>query len=469
MTFDSAIYLFCFFPVVYILFRLLPGEKQRRGLLIAAGLVFCAFGSLYGVCVLLVSALTDFLAGLLIIRGKRPKAALIAAVIINLGLLCTFKYIPFFAENFHALTGAGLGAWDIAAPLGISFFTFKGISYAADVYRRPETGSRRPMDVLLYVSFFPQFTAGPITRFDQFSQYAACRRPTWEDTALGLRRVIAGLCKKLLIAGTVGKFVDSVYSLAPSQLDWRLCALAAVGYTIQIYFDFSGYSDMAIGLGRMFGFETPENFNYPYSAASISEFWRRWHISLSQWFRDYLYIPLGGNRKGRARAALNKLAVFLLCGLWHGANWTFVLWGAWHGTFAALETIIPGAVGKMKGSLLGRAAGHLYALLAVCLGFAVFRADSVSQGLAIIGGIFSGLPVTAASALTFSLGFTPAVCAAMCAGAVLSVPVPESLRIRLSESSAARGVSYGACVVGFALCIMAMAGGNFAPFIYARF
>lgn len=469
MTFDSAAFLFAFFPLAYIAYRAVPGEKGKNALLLALSLLFCAFGSLEGAGVLLVSAAADWGAGKLIMNGKWPRTALAGAVAVNLALLCVFKYLGFFAGAL----GVGLLP-DIAVPLGVSFFTFKGISYVCDVYKNPESGSRRPGDVLLYMSFFPQFAAGPITRFGQFAPQLAARETTPERTASGLKRTVAGLGKKLLIAGFLAKFTDAVYALPQSSLDWRLCWLGAAAYTLQIYFDFSGYSDMAIGIGRMLGFDTPENFNYPYVSASITEFWRRWHISLSLWFRDYLYIPLGGNRKGRPRTALNKLTVFVLCGLWHGANWTYVLWGAWHGLLSALETLKVIDTKKLAGTGFGRAVSHIYAMLAVGLGFAMFRAGSVEAGFAVIRGMFSGFAVTAASELALRENLTPAFAAAFVLALVLSAPWGQKLRDKLAaapEPARARAdaASMAGSLVLLALCILTLARGNFAPFIYAQF
>ena len=365
MVFGSPIFLFCFLPAAYLVYRFLPGIRSRNAWLAIASLVFYSFGQPVYLPLLLLSVVMNYLFGLLLMspagRGKRWPAA--CAVAGNLLLLGTFKYLDFFAGILNTLPGVNLPLPGLTLPIGISFFTFQGLSYALDVSREPDTGTRSFGKLVLYISFFPQLIAGPIIKYHDVALQIDQRELTPELTILGLRRFITGFAKKLLIANTMGLAADRVFALEAGALDLRLAWLGAVCYTLQIYFDFSGYSDMAIGLGRMFGFTFQENFNLPYAARSIKEFWRRWHISLSSWFRDYLYIPLGGNRKGRARTMGNKIIVFFSTGLWHGANWTFVLWGMWHGLFSALEdaNVIPK---RLRESVLG----HVYTMLVVVPG-----------------------------------------------------------------------------------------------------
>ena len=318
---------------------------------------------------------------------------MIIAVAANLAFLGAYKYLDFFLSALSPLFGSSVMSVGLAAPVGISFFTFRCISYIVDVYRAPETGTRSFPRLLLYIAFFPQLMAGPIERFGSFSAQLRGRRADARAMAEGLRRFIIGLAKKLLIAAVLGKAADAAFSA--SAPDIRMAWLGAAAYMLQIYFDFSAYSDMAIGLARAFGFSSPENFDRPYISASVGEFWRRWHMSLSSWFRDYLYIPLGGNRRGRTGTALNKFIVFALCGLWHGAAWTFILWGAWHGLLSALESL-SGCAERLGKSRAGRVLGHVYTLLAVCLGFVMFRAQDVSAGLSFIGAMFTGFDISAA-------------------------------------------------------------------------
>ena len=337
MVFSSVIFLCLFLPIVLGEYYLLPKREAKNLWLIAASLLFYAFSGLWYVLLLLFSVFCNYLAGLFV-SGR--KGVLYVAVAVNLGVLGVFKYLTFLVRTVDQLPGVAITVPSIVLPVGISFFTFQGLSYVIDVYRNERLKSTRFRDVLLYIALFPQLVAGPIVRYEDVVDEIKGRRHTLEQLANGLRRFIIGLSKKLLIADVCGSVVTLIYSAERSVLDSRTAWLAAVCYLIQIYFDFSGYSDMAIGLGLCFGFHFKENFNYPYISASIQEFWRRWHISLSTWFREYLYIPLGGNRKGKAKTYRNKLIVFFCTGLWHGANWTFIVWGLWHGFFIVAEDAV---------------------------------------------------------------------------------------------------------------------------------
>ena len=356
MDLNTAFFLFFFFPVSVVFYLIVPGTRWKNLLLAAVSLIFYAFGQWQGIVILLLSVLVNYAAGALFLRGRWKKPALAAVLALNVALLLWFKYLNLLIGTVNSLLSLSIPALSAAAPVGISFFTFKAMSYVIDVYRGGGTGGF--LDVLLYISFFPQVTSGPITRFGQFSARLRERSMDPEQMARGLRRFIVGLSKKLLIAGLVAEIADSAFALgagAGAALAW----LGAVAYTVQLYFDFSGYSDMAIGLGAVFGFVTPENFDHPYVAGSLREFWKRWHISLSSWFQDYLYIPLGGSRKGRARKCLNQFLVFLFSGIWHGANWTFLLWGAWHGVWTVAETCAGDRLNSLQKSLPGRIIGHV--------------------------------------------------------------------------------------------------------------
>ena len=457
MCFDALFFISCFLPVTAALYALIPGIQGKNSLLLIAGLVFYCFGSLQGLLILLLVSLGNYLMGLAIRRKPTAKVWLVLAVAANLALLGFYKYLDFLLGGVLGLPQLQLG---LAAPMGISFFTFKSISYLVDAKRNPEEIAGGFLDFLLYISFFPQITAGPIVRFGDFRRQLTQR--TGGTFAPGLRRFVVGLGKKILLAGGLAKIVDAVFTLDAAGLDIRLAWLGAVGYLLQIYFDFSGYSDMAIGLGQMFGFQTAENFRYPYIAASITDFWRRWHISLSAWFRDYVYIPLGGSRRGKARTAWNKLAVFLLCGLWHGAAWTFLLWGVWHGLLSAMESL-----GWLNPKKWPKALGHIYTLLAVCLGFVVFRAESAAQGLAVIGAMFAGFSFTASGTvvlyglLTWENLWILLGSAALC--------LPWRVWIGKREWKWMEPAAYLLCTVLFALCLVKLAAGGFAPFIYAQF
>lgn len=453
MNFDSVFFLSCFLPVLIVLYLLVRQQRWRNYLLLAAGLLFYAFGSLQGLLILVAAALVNYLLGLLIQRGVCPRLVRTGAVAGNLLFLGVYKYL-------HFLLGGVLGLpveLALTAPIGISFFTFKCISYIVDTSREPTRGTRHFGDFLLYVSFFPQVVSGPITRFCDFQPQLQCRSRKLSPE--GLRRFVVGLAKKLLLAAVLGKAADGVFALEAA--DARLAWLGAVAYSLQIYFDFSGYSDMAIGLGQVFGFETKENFLYPYTADSLTDFWRRWHLSLSTWFRDYLYIPLGGNRKGKLRTALNKIIVFALCGLWHGANWTFLLWGLWHGLFTALESL--------RCIRPRRLPGRVYTLLVVCLGFVLFRAPDVRQGLTLIGAMFTGWTFTPTATVALRSLWNWETITALVCGAAASLPWKAWLARRDKLAHIADAVSYPLCLCLFALCVIRLASGGFTPFIYAQF
>ena len=463
MAFHSAPFLFFFLPAAWLL-SLAASGRGRKYVLIAVSLTFYACGQWQGLPCLLLSAAVSCAAGFFMPRVQAKQALLAGTLVFHLLLLGAFKYLDFFTGSLNQFLGTAIPAAGLLAPLGVSFFTFKSMSYAVDVYRDETAGARRFSDVLLYISFFPQVTSGPISRFGQFAKGLDCPRVGAEQTARGLRRFIAGFAKKALISEMAATVVNTAFSLGEG-LDVRMAWLGAIAYTLQIYFDFSGYSDMAIGLGTLLGFETPENFDYPYISASITEFWRRWHLSLSFWFRDYLYIPLGGGRRGTTRKCLNKAVVFLLCGLWHGASWTFVLWGAWHGLLSAVESILP--IKTLGEHPLGRFVGHVYTLLAVCVGFVVFRAATVAEAAGVLRAMFSGFTLSPASTLALER-ISPAVWCALGAGAVGSLPVWPWLRKKLGGKWLEFSAYAGAAAL-FVLCLLASAGSSFQPFIYAQF
>ena len=468
MVFSSPIFLFVFLPATYLGYRLLPGLAWRNAWLTLASLVFFSFGQLPYLALLLVSVAINYLFGLWLQMGSRRRLAAGLAAAANLLLLGVFKYVDFVISTVNSLTGAGLALTGIVLPIGISFYTFQGMSYVIDVYRHPEWGTRNPGKLLLYISFFPQLIAGPIVIYHDVADQIDRRELTAEKTLYGLRRFILGLGKKMLLANSTGEIADAVFAMTAAELDFRLAWLGAVCYTLQIYFDFSGYSDMAIGLGRMFGFRFLENFNLPYASKSIKEFWRRWHISLSSWFRDYLYIPLGGNRKGRARTNLNKLIVFFATGLWHGANWTFVLWGLWHGLFSTLE-----GVGAIPKRLTQSRLGRLYTMLVVILGFTLFRAETLAQAGVMFQAMFTGFALTPEHTLTL-LALLDAKTACLLVLALLfAFGIPQTLWEKCRErglpqcvGSASAALGYGAL---FGVSVLTLAGATFNPFIYFQF
>ena len=463
MAFSSPAFVFVFLPAVFLLYQLVPWQKGKNLLLLLFSLLFYSAGSLAHLPLLLGVALVNYLAGLWFRAGRGGRRlALVLTLTLNLGALAAFKYLDFFTRTANDLLGTALALPGLALPIGISFFTFQGLSYAIDTYREPGSGTRSFFEVLLYLSFFPQLIAGPIVKYHDVSAQIRRRTVTLEAAALGCRRFLVGLSKKLLLADVVALAVDRIYAQSGAA-DARTALLAMVCYCLQIYFDFSGYSDMAIGMGRMFGFRFLENFDYPYKSSNIREFWRRWHISLSSWFKEYVYIPLGGNRKGQARTCLNLLLVFFLTGLWHGANWTFVAWGLWHGIWSILERLTP-----LK-KLSGKAVGHVYTLLIVGIGFMLFRADGFDQALALIGKLFGGWRFTGDGTLLLHAAMSPKIWTALAVGCLASPGLHRPLLAKLEEKTLWRSLSYAACLGLFVLCVLRLASASFNPFIYFRF
>ena len=458
MVFSSAIFLFVFLPAVFLLDRLARGVRLKNALLLAASLIFYAFGQPVYLPLLLVSVLLNYLCGLLS-AGRYPRLGVGIAVAGGIGMLAVYKYADFAIGTVNSLFGLSLPLTGIALPIGISFFTFQGLSYVIDVYRDRTLVSRSFFKVLLYISYFPQLIAGPIVKYHDIEKEIDARHTTPQETALGIRRFICGLAKKLLLSNAMGQMADTVFALPAGEIGMFAAWTGAVCYTLQIYFDFSGYSDMAIGMGRMFGFHFLENFNYPYASTTIKEFWRRWHISLSTWFRDYLYIPLGGNRKGRGRTWVNRFLVFFATGLWHGASWNFVLWGLWHGLFSVLEDCGALPVKRFKGRLTGR----VYTLLVVVLGFTLFRADTLAQAGAMFAAMFTGVGLEWAGTAAVCARLTPVFLLTLAFALALSFPVSKRFQPKNDT------VTLAGALVLLVLCMFNLSAGTFNPFIYFRF
>ena len=471
MVFSSLTFLCVFLPVVFVLYTILPSLRAKNALLIVASLLFYAYGEPVYVLLMIASAVINYVSAILVSEGtkEKRKACVILAVVINIGLLGVFKYTGFIVTTINDLFHAGIPVPQITLPIGISFFTFQALSYVIDVYWERVAVQRNFFRVLLYISFFPQLIAGPIVRYRDIDKMIENRVQTPDEVAEGVRRFIFGLAKKVLIANTMGQAADAIFACAPGQLNAFAAWIGAIAYLFQIYFDFSGYSDMAIGLGHMFGFTFKENFLHPYGAFSVQDFWRKWHVSLSSWFKEYVYIPLGGNRKGKSRTVINRMIVFFLTGLWHGANWTFVLWGLYHGFFLLLEEYVP--ITKKIPKWLG----NIYTVLVVCVGFVIFRADTIGQGFAMIGQMFTGF---GANASAFSIGMqqlTPWFVAMLIAAIFLCapiVPVGEWIKKKLTGSEKLTAGDTALYAVSFLLlcwCIIRLSGSTYNPFIYFRF
>lgn len=472
MVFSSVLFLFLFLPLVLVPYLLMPAAWRNAWLLVAS-LFFYAWGETGYVVLMVLSAGVNYGLGTLAARrgSWHAGAAVGLAVTANLALLAVLKYANFAIDNLNvALSAAGLAPLELAEihlPIGISFFTFQAMSYVIDVYRGDAEAQPNPLDVALYIALFPQLIAGPIVRYRDVARQLLERVVTRQGFAYGVRRFVLGLGKKVLLADTLAVPADAVFGLAPSQLTPSLAWAGVICYTLQIYFDFSGYSDMAIGLGHMLGFRFRENFNYPYIARSLRDFWRRWHISLSSWFRDYLYIPLGGSRRGRRRTYLNLLTVFFLCGLWHGASWSFVLWGLFHGGFLVLERLRWGRLIASAPAWLR----HVYTLGVVMVGWVLFRAETWTAAKGLLRAM-AGFPAAADSVHHLGMYLDRPHWLALAVGLVAATPIARPLAAGPENGSGGRLLALGelaVCGAIFVACAVTLAAQTHTPFIYFRF
>jgi alginate O-acetyltransferase complex protein AlgI len=475
MVFSSTIFLFGFLPAVIICYyalKSLPIQKLRNAALLFFSYLFYLYGAAGFLLILILSTLADYMLGRLIERKVRWKRLWLSfSLLLNLGLLAYFKYANFFVAEFNSLL-LGLKFFPIEwtavmLPIGISFFTFQKLSYIIDVYRGKCRALENVIDFALYIAMFPQLIAGPIVRFSTIRRQLKERRESWDNFYNGTLRFCWGLAKKVMIANSCSQITDVIFGLNPALLDTKVAWLGAIAYTLQIYFDFSAYSDMAIGMGMMFGFAFPENFKRPYSAVSITDFWRRWHITLSRWFRDYLYIPLGGNRLGTARTCLNMAVVCVLCGLWHGANWTFLFWGIYHGLFLVIERItgvrdLP----RQKYNVMRR----LLTMLIVIVGWVLFRSQDIFQAAGFIEAMFTFTDGPISYELSRVLNHRN-ILFLLAALPVFFLPGDFSMIKLLIDKKNPMPVLAGAIMILLLLpyCAALIVGGASSPFIYYRF
>ena len=479
MLFSSAIFLFLFLPFFLIAYYLLP-RRWHNAFLFGASLLFYAWGEGPVVLVLLLSALINFIAGRLVENGQR-RTGVFLSLTGSLSLLFYYKYTNFlvdsvrgFAEAFALPISDNLVISQIALPIGISFYTFQGISYTLDIYWGRIRANRSFLDYGTYVAMFPHQIAGPIVRYADIAPELADRTVTIEKFGVGAERFIIGLAKKVLLANTFANLADTIFNAPPDSYPTETAWLGIIAYSLQIYFDFSGYSDMAIGLGKMVGFDFKENFNYPYIAQSIQDFWRRWHISLSSWFRDYVYIPLGGNRGSKARTYRNLLIVFFVTGLWHGASWNFIIWGLYHGLFLLIER-----AGLSKWlERVSAPIAHLYALLVVLIGWVFFRANDLTSAVAYLQKMIGLAPVRQlAYPLTYFLNTE--VIVSLLLGFVLATPVYHRFqtswhrllaRVVMMPARLTLNIAYVLGLVSlFVMAVAYLAADTYNPFIYFRF
>lgn len=469
MVFSSIVCLSVFIPITFVLHLIVPSLRVKNIILLIASLLFYAYGEPVYVLLLIASALVNYV-GARCVKGRTWLLSLI--VVLNVGLLVVFKYTGFLLQIFMSLTGMSFHVPQITMPIGISFFTFQAMSYVIDTYRGEVQPQKNFLRVLLYISFFPQLIAGPIVRYKDIEAEIMDRQVTLIGVSSGLQRFILGLGKKVIIANAMGKVADTLFAASPAYLSAGAAWFGAAVYAFQLYYDFSGYSDMAIGLGRMFGFHFKENFEFPYGAANMQTFWRRWHISLSTWFKNYVYIPLGGNRKGRARTSINRLIVFFLTGLWHGASWNFILWGLFHGLFLMLENVIPAL------QRLPKVIGHIYTWLVVCLSMVLFRADDLPAAGVYFRQMFTGFGYGGAGYSLLIQQLSPyfifvliiaIVCMAPIKPLIIKARQLASLEILVGKEKVWYIITMILSLVLLVLCMLRLAGDVYNPFIYFRF
>lgn len=473
MVFSSVLFLFLFLPAVIFIYFVIPKEFRflRNLVLLVFSLAFYFYGEPKLIVIMLISIAVNYISGIIIHASKKSstkKTYLILAVAVNIVMLGYYKYFGFFSENFALVFGVDKTLANIVLPIGISFYTFQGLSYVIDVYRNDAPVQKNPLNIALYISLFPQLIAGPIVRYNTVAEEITTRRETLDDFSEGIKRFMFGFGKKMLLANTMGAVADEIFALEVSTLPFDLAWLGAISYEFQIFFDFSGYSDMAIGLGLMFGFHFLENFNYPLISKSVTEFWRRWHMSLGTWFRDYVYIPLGGNRVSPMRHIFNIFVVWALTGFWHGANWTFMAWGIYFGILLIIEKFFLLKILKKIPAFFS----HLYTLILVTVSWVIFRCESLGSAVKYIGKMF-----------TFSTHITDRflylvsqyrleliICI------IVSIPISQFLKKKaermknstLSTFITTYPVGFLAVTV-FLVSVIYLINSTFNPFIYFRF
>ncbi len=466
MLFSSISFLYFFLPAVLILYAVVP-KVLKNTVLLVSGLVFYAWGEPRYVVIMIFSILVGYVFGLLIekFRGKKlSKVFMILSVCVDLGLLVYFKYVDFFIDNFNAATGLGIPLLRIALPIGISFYTFQILSYTVDVYRGDVPAQKNPVTLGAYITMFPQLIAGPIVRYSDVERELRERKHTLKKTYEGILRFSVGFGKKILVANALGELCENFKATDEKTVLYYW--LYAIAFSLHIYFDFSGYSDMAIGLGKIFGFTFMENFNYPYISKSVTEFWRRWHMSLGQWFRDYVYIPMGGNRVGTLKHLRNIFTVWFLTGFWHGADWNFIVWGLYFAVLLTLEKMFLGKYLK-KSRVLSR----VYVLFLIAISFVIFNAAGMGEAMQYIGGMFGiGATGFAGAEWLYLLRSFALILVVACIGAT---PVPKLIVKKMNETKAGNtvvSVLAPVFTVGIlVLCTAYLVDGSFNPFLYFRF
>lgn len=466
MLFSSTIFVFMFLPIVAVLY-LLVRKELRNYVLLLASLLFYAWGEPNYLAIMLLTILVNYVGAVCIGASQKEWArrlCLALTVLVDLGILFYFKYFNFVVENINAAFHANIDLIKVVMPIGISFYTFQALSYVVDVYRREVEAQRDVCKLALYIALFPQLIAGPIVKYHDVEDQIDNRKESFDKVAYGVKRFIIGLAKKMLIANTLGAVADKVFSQAADTVHPLMAWVGAIAYSLQLFYDFSGYSDMAIGLGSIFGFKFLENFNYPYISKSITEFWRRWHISLSTWFKEYLYIPLGGNRCSKVRNYGNLFVVFLLTGFWHGAAWNFIFWGLWHGVFIIFEKLT--GWHKAEGGKWLNGAKHLYTMLVFVVGWVMFRADTMGQAWAYLKNMF-GLVHEHHDCYNLIYYVDNIELIAFGAGILCAMPIFRGM-LGVKNKWILAAVNIWLMIL-FLLSVSSIAASTYNPFIYFRF
>ena len=457
MLFSSIPFLFYFLPVVLLLYAISP-RKLKNFTLLVCSLVFYAWGEPRLVVLMLVTVLIGYVLGLLTERfPKCKKLFLVLSLTLSLGFLGYYKYVDFFITNINNVTGLSIPLLKVALPIGISFYTFQLLSYNVDVYRGEVPAQRNFIDLAAYIALFPQLIAGPIVRYSDVAAQLKERTHSWEKVALGARRFVLGLAKKILIANALGELCDIFR--ASGEQSVLFFWMYAIGFSLHIYFDFSGYSDMAIGLGKIFGFDFLENFNYPYISKSATEFWRRWHMSLGSWFRDYVYIPMGGSRVKKFRMFFNIFTVWMLTGFWHGAAWNFIIWGLYFAILLVVEKVF-----LLKYLNRSKVLSRVYLLFAVVISFVIFNATNMGEAFSYIGGMFGagGAPLVSAEALYYLRSYAVVFLVAI----IGATPIPKLVAGKIKVTQYVEPVFL---LVLLVLVTAYLVDGSFNPFLYFRF
>lgn len=465
MVFSSFTFLFIFLPLVLLTYFIAKKRKLRNIVLFIFSLIFYAWGEPVYVVLMLLSIIVNYAVALIIEKvPKKKKIFLLLDIIFNIGIIGFFKYGNFIVQNINSIFHTNIAEMTLGLPIGISFYTFQVLSYVIDVYRKTVPAQKSIINLGMYITLFPQLIAGPIVRYETIADEIEKRKESFDQVIEGLKRFMIGLGKKVLIANQMALIADTIYNGDLAVTGTISLWLAAISYTLQIYFDFSGYSDMAIGLGRIFGFHFLENFNYPYIAKSITDFWRRWHISLSTWFRDYIYIPLGGNRVNKLKWLRNILIVWLLTGLWHGASWNFVLWGLYYGILLIIEKVFLGKFIEKLPKILQ----HIYTLFFIIIGWVIFRVESLSQIGMVLQRMFTWQPSGVLDNIILDFDIFSSL-PYIILGMIGSMPIIPITKEKMKNRTTYYLISNIATYAVFIICICFLLSATYNPFIYFRF